>query len=99
MISVLIAGFIIGIFLASGLLHFIAGARGVKMPLFGKVVSPVVAVLFGCFLIAVSVPIWWYGAEMAVHPRAALVAISFGALLTGITYSQGWIRDIVHKNK
>ncbi len=99
MISVLIAGFIIGILATSGLMHFLAGAKGMKMPLFGKMMPSVVAVLLGWVFITASVPIWWYAAEMGVHPRAALVAISAGALLAGITYSQGWIRDIIHKSK
>jgi hypothetical protein len=96
MTNVLILGFIIGVLAADGVLHFIEGARGMKMPVFGKLMPSIIAVIWGWYLLVVSV-LLWFVAPMATYPMATIVSISIGVLIAGIVFSQGWIKNIVHK--
>jgi hypothetical protein len=96
MTSALIIGFIIGILAADGVLHFIEGAKGMKMPVFGKFQPSIVAVVWGWFLMAVSV-VLWYTAPTSTYPQEAVLALLVGVLVIGIVFSMGWAKNIIHK--
>jgi len=96
MTSALILGFIIGILAADGALHFIEGAKGTKMPVFGKLQTSIVAVVWGWFLVFVSV-MFWYTTPIINYPQEAVLAALVGILVIGIVFSMGWTKNIIHK--
>jgi hypothetical protein len=96
MTSVLIVGFIIGVLASDGALHFIEGAKGIKMPVFGKLMPALVGVIWGWICLVVSVALWHF-VPMSTHPRAAFTAVAAGVLVIGLVFSLGWVKNIVHK--
>ena len=97
MTSVLILGFLVGVLAVNGVLHFIAGTRKGKMPVLGKKLPVAVGVFWGWLELIVAV-LLWHVAPMAIHPRAAFVAVSAGVLVAGLIVSFGWLDKLVHKN-
>lgn len=96
MTSVLILAFAAGVLGVYGLLHFLAGTKGAKMPTFGKELPAVVGVFCG-WLELVAAVLLWHVAPMAVHPRAAFVAVAVGVLVAGKLVALDWLGKIVHK--